>query len=174
MASYFYLMSSLPMLKAEGEPPIKYEKFLSYCSESVSENKYELLKNLTVESQNGPLVSEWAVFYKNYKAELTFQRSKKQGTVLNEDYLKDIETERVVLSALADKNPYNAEITLLSFLFSKLDFLIGTHTFDDYALFGYALKLKLLERKAVFSKEKGRAEFDRLVKGLEKQIENIH
>ena len=46
--------------------------------------------------------------------------------------------------------------------------------YDDYALFGYALKLKLLERKTVFNAEKGKAELDKLVKSLEEQITKIN
>ena len=76
--------------------------------------------------------------------------------------------------AIADENPLNAEKTLLSFLFGRLDLRIGTHDYDDYALFGYALKLKLLERKTVFNTEKGKAELDKLVKSLEEQITKIN
>ena len=49
-----------------------------------------------------------------------------------------------------NKNPLAAEEMLLSFEFERLDELVGIHYFDDYALIGYALKLKLLERKTSF------------------------
>ena len=44
------------MLKADGEMPIRYDEFLRYCSGNVEESKYEILKNLTVESTFGPLI----------------------------------------------------------------------------------------------------------------------
>ena len=31
MASYYYLISSLPMLKTQGEPPMDYAAFLAMC-----------------------------------------------------------------------------------------------------------------------------------------------
>ena len=174
MASYFYLMSSLPMLKPDSEMPISYNDFLYNCKGNISDSKYELLKNLTLDSEDGPLIKEWAKVYRKYKGELTFQRSKKLGLPLNQNYDKDDSAGKVISLAIADENPLNAEKTLLSFLFDRLDLLIGTHAYDDYALFGYALKLKLLERKTVFNTEKGKAELDKLVKSLEEQITKIN
>ena len=174
MASYFYLLSSLPMLKAEGDMPIKYEQFLDYCKGELSEAKYEMLKNLTLDSDKGPLISEWSKFYKAFKGELTYMRGKKFGNNPPQVYERDSEASKVIAMALADTNPLNAEKTLLELQFDKLDSLIGTHSFDDYSLFGYALKLKLLERKAVFSQKKGKSELSRLVKGLEEQIQSIN
>ena len=75
MASYFYLMSGLPMLKANGEMPIKYHEFLSCCEKNVSASKYDLLKELSVNSTQGPLVKEWAEFYRKFNDELAFQRN---------------------------------------------------------------------------------------------------
>lgn len=174
MASYYYLMSSLPMLKAEGKMPFNYNQFLDYCKGTVSEQKYGLLKNLSLESDKGPLVEEWAKFYKLYKDELTYQRKKKLNNPATAPFDKDSEAVKVIMSAISDENPLNAEKILLTLQFNKLDSLIGTHTFDDYALFGYALKLKLLERKTVFDQKKGKKELIGLVKGLEEQIKSIN
>ncbi len=162
------------MLKAEGDMPIKYEKFLSYCKDTVSPKNYELLENLSVDSDTGPLVKEWAKFYRSFKEELTSQRNKKLGNASGQVFDKDGETAKIISLAIADKNPLNAEKMLLALQFDKLDSIIGTHSFDDYALFGYALKLKLLERKTVFNEKKGKSELSRLVKGLEEQIEGIN
>lgn len=35
MASYYYLISSLPMLKTQGEPPMDYGTFLDMCKAAV-------------------------------------------------------------------------------------------------------------------------------------------
>ena len=64
MASYYYLISSLPMLKTQGTPPMDYAAFLAMCRTAVSGGVYQTLETLTVESDKGPLLSEWAVFYK--------------------------------------------------------------------------------------------------------------
>ena len=40
MASYYYLISSLPMLKTQGEPPMDYAAFLAMCRSAVSAGVY--------------------------------------------------------------------------------------------------------------------------------------
>ena len=174
MASYYYLMSSLPMLRADGTMPITYEKFLSYCKDAVSNSNYELLENLSVDSKKGPLIGEWAEFYSAFKDELTYQRNKKADRSAVQPFEVDVEVKKIISSAINDDNPLNAENTLLALQFDKLDSFIGIHSFDDYALFGYAMKLKLLERKTVFDQKAGKDEFTRLVRGLEEQINKIN
>ena len=46
MASYYYLISSLPMLKTQGEPPMDYAEFLRQCRTAVSPGVYETLATL--------------------------------------------------------------------------------------------------------------------------------
>ena len=53
MASYYYLVSSLPMLKTQGEPPMDYAAFLGMCKTAVSSGVYQTLEELTVESEIG-------------------------------------------------------------------------------------------------------------------------
>ena len=72
MASYYYLISSLPELRADGEMPISYSEFLTYCQSNVSETTYQLLKDLTLNSSEGPLVDKWANFYGMLMKELNF------------------------------------------------------------------------------------------------------
>jgi ribosomal protein S18 acetylase RimI-like enzyme len=60
MASYYYLISSLPDLKSDGEMPLSYEDFLDMCQTTVSASTYTILKNLTLSSNEGPLIKEWA------------------------------------------------------------------------------------------------------------------
>ena len=79
MASYYYLISSLPMLRTQGEPPIDYASFLSMCKSAVSSGVYKTLEDLTVRSCRGPLLSEWAEFYRSLSRELTYQRNLKLG-----------------------------------------------------------------------------------------------
>lgn len=174
MASYYFLMSSLPMLKSDGMMPITYSKFFSYCKDAVSQSTYDRLENLTLDSTEGRLIKEWSMFYSFFKEQLNYQRSKKLNIPAAQPFDEDVEVTKIIISAVNDDNPLNAEETLMAALFDKLDSLIGIHTFDDYALFGYALKLKLLERKTVFDDKTGKAEFNRLVKGLEEQIRGIH
>ena len=74
MASYYYLISSLPMLRAGDAPPLDYAAFLDQCQGAVSDRVYRSLEELTVRSEDGGFVSRWAAFYRVLQGELTYQR----------------------------------------------------------------------------------------------------
>ena len=173
MASYYYLIASLPELRADGEMPITYSEFLSSCKSHVSEKDYKLLEDLTLSSSEGPLVKEWASFYRMLTREMNYQRSVNLGRTYPVTFERDVFTSRVVASVLEAKNPLEAEKMLLAYEFENLDALVGLHMFDDYVLFGYAIKLKLLERLSSFEHEKGQAEFKSLFDGIQQQVYSL-
>ena len=173
MASYYYLIASLPELRAEGEMPISYEEFLTLCSSNVSETDYAILKDLTLQSTEGPLVKEWAEFYGMLRRELNHQRNLNLGRNDTTVYEKDGLIAQVVSQALSAKNPLEAERILLEYEFENLDNLVGLHMFDDHVLFGYAIKLRLLERLTSFEQEKGKAEFQSLFDGIQKSVYSL-
>lgn len=171
--AYYYLISSLPMLKSDGDMPFSYEQFLQTCRGALNDTTYMLLENLTLSSNEGPCVSEWSQFYTMFKEELTFQRNIRLGNKVSPPSDRDESISKIISTAMNHKNPLIAEEMLLALQFEKLDALIGLHYFDEYALIGYALKLKLLERKTVFNKQEGKTEFSNIVGKLEQQILNM-
>jgi hypothetical protein len=173
MASYYYLIASLPELRTDAEMPMTYSEFLHCCQSNVSDSDYELLKNLTLSSTEGPLVEEWAKFYGMLQKELNYQRSMNLGKSYSSAYDKDGFISQVVSSALSAKNPLEAEKILLDYEFDNLDSLVGLHMFDDYVLFGYAIKLKLLERLNCFEQSKGQAEFKSLFDGIQQRVYSL-
>ena len=173
MASYYYLISSLPDLRTDGDMPMTYDEFLDMCQSNVSESKYELLKNLTLSSEEGPLLTEWSAFYKNLMGELNYQRSVSLGRPYLTSYDKDSVIAQVAGAAMAAKNPLEAEKILLECEFDNLDSLVGLHTFDDRYLFGYAIKLKLLERQSCFVQSKGQKEFKRLFDQVQQRVYSL-
>ena len=173
MASYYYLISSLPDLRTDGDMPMTYDEFLDMCQSNVSESKYELLKNLTLSSEEGPLLKEWSAFYKNLMGELNYQRSVSLGRPYLTSYDKDSVIAQVAGAAMAAKNPLEAEKILLECDFDNLDSLVGLHTFDDRYLFGYAIKLKLLERQSCFVQSKGQKEFKRLFDQVQQRVYSL-
>lgn len=170
MASYYYLLSSLPMLKADMSPPLTYSDFLGKCRSAVSAAKYSVLENLTLSFGKGPLLSEWSEFYTVFERELIRYRNQRSGKQVQNAGERDESVFKMISAAVGGKNPLEAEKALLALEFEKLNELIGTHYFDDHALMGYALKLKLLERKNVFDQKKGKAELGRILHGLQQQI----
>jgi hypothetical protein len=173
MASYYYLIASLPELRADGEMPFTYGEFLNCCQSNVSETTYQLLEDLSLSSTEGPLVSEWAQFYGMLTKELNYQRSMNLGKSYSSAYDKDGFITTVVNSALSAKNPLEAEKVLLEYEFEILDSLVGLHMFDAYVLFGYAIKLKLLERLNSFEQSKGKAEFQSLFEGIQQRVYSL-
>ena len=173
MASYYYLIPSLPELKADGEMPLTYSEFLNCCQGNVSETTYERLRDLELSSTEGPLVEEWSKFYGMLMKELNYQRSMNLGKSYSSAYDKDGIIAQAVASALSAKNPLEAERILLEYEFENLDSLVGLHMFDDYVLFGYAIKLKLLERLSSFEHEKGKAEFESLFDGIQQRVYSL-
>ena len=114
MASYYYLIASLPELSAEGDMPITYDEFLDMCSTTISESKYKLLENLTLSSCDGPLMKEWQAFYGNLMCEVNRQRSSILGRQYDREYEQEYENTRIASNAIAAKNPLEAEKLLLS------------------------------------------------------------
>ena len=173
MASYYNLIASLPDLRAEGDLPITYEGFLKYCETNVSDEVYEMLEKLSLSSTEGPLVEEWSRVYGMIQKEMNYQRSMNLGKSYPSVYEKDSGVSQVVAAALSAKNPLEAERLLLDYEFDNLDLLVGHHVFDDHVLFGYAIKLKLLERLKSFEQEKGKAEFDALFEGIKERVYSL-
>jgi hypothetical protein len=173
MASYYYLIASLPELKADGDMPITYSEFLHCCQSNVSESKYKLLEDLTLSSTEGPLVDEWSRFYGMLTKELNYQRSMNLGKSYSSAFDKDGLIAKAASAALSAKNPLEAEKILLEYEFESLDSLVGLHMFDDYVLFGYAIKLKLLERLNCFEQTKGKAEFNSLFEGIQQRVYSL-
>ena len=173
MASYYYLIASLPELRADGDMPLTYDEFLSCCQSNVSEEKYQMLKDLTLDSTEGPLVDEWSRFYGMLMKELNYQRSMNLGKSYSSAYDKDGLIAQAAAPALSAKNPLEAEKVLLEYEFENLDSIVGLHMFDDYVLFGYAIKLKLLERLNCFEQTKGKAEFQSLFDGIQQRVYSL-
>ena len=75
--------------------------------------------------------------------------------------------------AVNAENPLEGEQILLDLEFRRLDGMIGLHNFDDHALYGYAMKLQLLERQRLFRREAGKRAFDGLAAHIRQQIPSL-
>ncbi len=173
MASYYYLISSLPMLKTQSEPPMDYGAFLAMCKTAVGSGVYHTLETMTVNADTGPLLSEWAHFYKALSRELTYQRSVKLGRPCPAPTDREAGIVQAVTAAVNAENPLEGEHILLDLEFRRLDDMIGLHNFDEHALYGYAMKLRLLERQQTFRYEKGKRAFDGLMTHIQQQVSSL-
>ena len=170
MASYYYLISSLPMLKSDGTIPMDFKSFLEQCKSCVSASTYQALCNLSDSGSSHPMLKDWAKFYNALMDELNYQRKVKLGKTCPVPANRDAEVVNTIASALAAKNPLISEQMLLELEFNRIDSMMGLHNFDEYYLFGYAIKLKLLERQTIFKHDEGEKEFKALFTGVRSQI----
>ena len=76
---YYYLISSLPMLRSDGEMPLSYDKFLDMCRSSVGNDMYSLLEGLTLSSNHGSFLSAWADFYVSLPISATSEWAERQS-----------------------------------------------------------------------------------------------
>ena len=111
MSSYYYLMASLPMLRSDGELPFSYEDFLEMCRSAVSGAKYTLLKELSLSSEKGPLVGEWAKFYTALERELIRLRNRRLGR----QEQADGERDDAIAAAIAALPTRYREVLLLRY-----------------------------------------------------------
>lgn len=170
MASYYYLMASLPMLRTDGEPPMDYGTFLEMCRGNVADGIFATLEDLTIESDRGSLLREWADFYGVLREELIYQRRVKLSRSAKIPGNRDAAVTAAVTTAVNSDNPLVAEKILLQLEFEKLDEMVGYHNFDERALYGYAMKLQLLERQRTFDRKTGEEEFQTLLDDLRQQV----
>ena len=173
MGSYYYLMSSLPDLYADAEPPMGYEEFLNMCESNVSEQVLGQLRQLTPSEPAGCIAAEWLACCGVLNKELNSQRSIRLGKSYPQGYEKDPEASAAATAALSAKNPLEAEKIILRFQFDQLDRILGLHMFDEEALFCYAMKLRLLQRAGRFEYDKGKKEFSKLFEQVQQSIRGV-
>ena len=152
MASYYYLISSLPMLKTQGEAPMDYAAFLAMCQTAVGSGVYQTLETLTVDADKGPLLSQWASFYQALRRELTYQRCVKLGRPCPVPSDREAAITQAVTAAVNADDPLEGERILL---------------------YGYAMKLRLLERQQGFRYEAGKRAFDGLMDHIRQQVVSL-
>ena len=82
-------------------------------------------------------------------------------------------TNEFVTAAVNADDPLEGERILLELQFRRLDDMIGLHNFDEHALYGYAMKLRLLERQQGFRYEAGKRAFDGLMDHIRQQVVSL-
>jgi len=177
VASYYYLVATLPMLRYDGALPFDTDSFLDICKNKVSNADYQTLSDaLMGKSSSHLFLKKWQKFSLMVQNELNEQRSRKLGissTKYRNEGEKEYRISEAVRHALSNENVLDAEISLLVLKWKFLDELSALHVFDLEGLLSYAIKLQLLQRKSLFTCEGGNAEFKRLFSNIQSEIEKI-
>ena len=179
MANYYYFASSLPALYMDKDAPITYESFMRSAKDQLKARDFNDLKLVTFhpESGNGarlPIVKAWESLVFTINEMMTEERARKLGLDAEKEYKarcsNDRNLEDKVKRIVHLENPLEAERAVLSLYFDFLSSYELSDPFSTTALMIYGLKLQIKERASSFDEKKGRAEFDRLFKDVQKDI----
>lgn len=172
MASRYYFLSSLPMISFSLSSPMTWESFLYQAKGNVSDSDYALLVSLEDSEAEG------CAFLKSYKAfctSLDGAINEKRNVSLGRSAKSaldssDYEIQKTCKAVFEAKDPLEAELLIMKSRFEYLDSLKGFENFSRSALLCYALQLRILIRKDLFTKENGNSEYQRLFSELQKQM----
>lgn len=155
---YYYLIAALPMLRLDAEPPMSTGEFIELCRQELTEEDF-----VKFSSASGcQLAAEFEAWNTALKNELVKLRASRLGFDADES-LKEggifagiTELAREVFN---QENPLEAELLLDKMRWNKISELEALEYFSMEKLAAYLHKLKLLERKALFTREEGSANY---------------
>lgn len=182
MASYYYLIASLPLLRPDEAPPMTSEAFLDTCRQSLGQSDLELVQSVSLEVSKDGLrhrhifLRQWNAVLEKVRKEMHGQRSRRlniEASASSQVGDKDPWVAEMVRSVMQAENPLQAELQLLQYYWHRVDELSTGHVFDVDFLIAYHVKLKLMARRSLFTPIEGNSEFKRLFSNLQTIIKSI-
>lgn len=164
MASYYYLVASLPTLFLDEESPITPAEFMASCDQWLDADDARDIQGLMdnhPERAQAACIHQWLARETEIRNAIARLRAAKVR-VDAEPFLRpcrelDLYTEKAVAEAMSRPQPLERELGLDQLRWSLLDDLSRFDPFGLPAVIAYALKLKLVERWSALTVEKGRA-----------------
>jgi hypothetical protein len=163
MGGYYYLVSSLPMLDLQSEPPMTIDEFRENCVSQLSAADLALLDAVTLvpgDTDKFPAGSapegwrQWEICFRNRIAAHRAGHKDITDYLLPEgDWFSEIEPG--IQEAFGLKNPLEREKFFDGMRWQKLDGLESGHHFDIDKLCLYKVKLMILEKWSQRQTEQG-------------------
>jgi len=181
--SYYYLGAQLPYLTYEQTIPMSSAEFIALAKGLMKSKKSSLLDQCTLEPNplseedseedskkkakrtSSDFINRWRVWEYALRFNLAKGRAKKlqRGS---EDMAEPAENPAdaalVAKNALDMESSLEAEMYLDRARWNTIESFVGGGTFSESAMYAYLLKLRLMERKAMFNTEEGFTEYKRL------------
>ena len=174
MPSRYYFLSSLPMLRFSAGAPVSWDLFISSARGNVSDSDLELLRAIGEDASDSvaePFLRKWSAMNRAVSDAVNLQRKKNLGrTVDSFAVFNDYDTEKITAAVMNAKNPLEAELLLMRFYYDWLETQKGFEPFSRTALLVYALELRILIRKDLFTAESGNGEYRRLFDIVQRDI----
>lgn len=174
MPSRYYFLSSLPMLNFNEKAPISWEKFIEDAKGNINQKDYKELCAIAENKKSGShFLKKWESLNCKLDQSINFQRRKNLGREIDSQdktAFREFEIEQVTQAVMSAKNPLEAEMVLMKFKYDYLEREKGFDAFTKNALLSYALQLKILLRKDLFTTEAGNKQYNQLFDKLQKEM----
>lgn len=171
MGQYYYLISSLPMIRQDEAPGISVESFLEECGKWLDGNELDIINFLTLVPGEGDAQvaalnawNDWENKLRNSLARLRGHKLSRDAEAVcrhENDYFSEVERAAQDFSAIA--SPLDRERMLDDLRWKRLEDLESGHIFDFDRLCIYKLKLMLRLKWSDRKKEPGEKNFSELL-----------
>lgn len=179
MSGYYFLVASLPALQYDVAPAVSSERLRALCADALSPADAEAFALARLDVWNGsagshPALLRWYRWETALRNALARARASARGLDA-ERYLRPIpdlplensgadtaECEIVARAALGAATPLAGQDILDRARWSLFESLELAHPFALDVVIAYALKLQLLERRALAAADRGREALERI------------
>lgn len=169
--SRYYFLPSLPMLKFNANAPFDWDTFVEYATDRVSAGDMKLIKKIEKDDYTGNgFLKEWKEFSDTADRAINDKRRANLGKIDEYHTEADFNLAKFVNSVMNTKNPLEAELAILKYKYDYLEDKLANKVFSQDVVLGYALKLKLLLRKDLFTVEAGNAQYGILFDRIKEEI----
>jgi len=166
--SHWYLVSSLPVLRLGGKPPMNVDAFRAACVGHLSDDGISAVEAILGNSE--PPVGEASGWWNSevqLRDAVVRVRAKKRGADAS-SFLKPYEgfsvtLEKKVTDAFARPNPLEQELALDEARWVLADEIALTAPFGFLGVLAFAIKVRIAERWAGLDEETGKAKVEELI-----------
>lgn len=178
MDQYYYAVSSLPFLSFNNTPEITVDEFSTICKSSLVEKDFNIVNSISLTELKGldssiGVINKWLSWEGTLRNELARLRAVSMS-VEPGPYLYEVEsnseTPGIAKNAFKQDSPLIAEEELDKARWQFLDELEQGHYFDLEKLIVYSLRLQILERKGMFTTEKGNENFQKIYENIKEAV----
>ena len=174
MADFYYLMSSLPMLRLEDSPQLSREQLLEICADKLPNSELTTLSQLALLPRTNNLtdnsaIKAWNDWETCLRNRLAIRRSSSDNSAdeylqYEHDFFSEIDA--VIQEAVALANPLECERHLDALRWRRLDDIESGAAFSFNALCVYMIKLQLLEKWIPRNNDTGYENLDLAIAGI--------